>query len=281
VPLHEGDAHPVYIDFISDTQTVTILRNNLSEVDGLHQISADTVTPLMNIKEACQKLEGISNADTVCTSPLSNVAVGYSAIVQKSILVEDFKEHIVPVFTKIDTQKEEIDNLWGLIRQLQQENMEILQHNSGPWRAEVMRSKMAAHIQKEENNELRDALRELRRDKTALQNRLKGMGLLQAEVGRWKRAVDVQKEENGILQTELRRLQRAEELLRGKVKKMGPLQDDVERLKTALLNRANLNITKWKERVTELEQKNALYEDVLKKYAVCPPKLLFIDHNLR
>jgi len=57
VPLHEGDAHPVYIDFID---TLTILGNILSEVDELHQIGADT--PLMDIEEASQKLRRISNA---------------------------------------------------------------------------------------------------------------------------------------------------------------------------------------------------------------------------
>jgi len=210
------------------------------------------------------------------------VVIGYSIAVQKSPLVEDFKERVVSVFTKIDSQKEEIDNLWGLIRQLQRENIEILQHNSKemePWRAEVVRSKMAVGIQKEENDGLKDLLRKLRRDKEALQIKL---GPLQAEVGRWKRAVEIQKDDNDILQVEMRRLRRAKELLQAKVKKIGPLQDELGRLKTALLeteqkvlgeqkasHRVNLNMTKWKERVTELEKENARHT-----FKVCPPKPL-------
>jgi hypothetical protein len=70
--LQEGDAHPVYIDFV-DTQT--FLRNSLSEVDGLPQIGADT---LIDIEEARNKLGTISegsNADIVCISHFSNVII--------------------------------------------------------------------------------------------------------------------------------------------------------------------------------------------------------------
>jgi uncharacterized small protein (DUF1192 family) len=183
-------------------------------------------------------------------------------------LVEDFKERVLPVFTKIDTQKEEIDNLWGLIRQLQRENIENLQHNS---------------IQKEENDKLRDTLRKLRRDKDALQIKLEP---LQAEVVRWKRAVGVQKDDNDILQVELRRLGRAKELLQAKVKKIGPLQDELERLKATLLEKEQKIVGEQKasrrvnlvmnQRVTELEKENVLYEFKMKKqtYKVCLPNFL-------
>jgi cell shape-determining protein MreC len=121
VHLHKRDAHPVHVDFI-DSQT--FLQRSL--VDGLNQMGADT--PLISVKRASQKLgriSGDSKADVVCIS-LSRSSVGGISIVlfKKPLLlqaVEDFRERIVPVFTKVDTQKEEVDRLRDELRKLRRD----------------------------------------------------------------------------------------------------------------------------------------------------------------
>jgi cell shape-determining protein MreC len=85
-------------------------------------------TPLISVKRASQKLgriSGDSKADVVCIS-LSRSSVGGISIVlfKKPLLlqaVEDFRERIVPVFTKVDTQKEEVDRLRDELRKLRRD----------------------------------------------------------------------------------------------------------------------------------------------------------------
>lgn len=127
---------------------------------------------------------------------------GISTIIRKSPLaqaIEDFKERIIPMFTKVDTQTEEID-------------------------------------------QLRVELRKLRRDKEHFRDKLKKMESYQSEVTRLKTALS---------ETE----RNTDEALR----LAESAKDEVA------AHHATAN--QWKKRVTELEQDNKRYRDMLDRHS--------------
>jgi len=94
VTIHRRDGHPVFLELVDSAAHFTA-----SLIDGLDQMNHNT--PLISVKKANQKLgkalQGAKpNDDTV------------SALLKA---VQDFQDRIIPLFAKVQGQKQEIDGL--------------------------------------------------------------------------------------------------------------------------------------------------------------------------
>ncbi|KAF9560132.1 hypothetical protein CPC08DRAFT_665798 [Agrocybe pediades] len=93
--LHHREGHPFYLELVDSATVYTE-----AVIDGVNQMNADT--PLISVKKANQKLlkvvkDGVSPGDRMAADLLK--------------AIEDFQTRIVPLFTRTDEQKQEVETL--------------------------------------------------------------------------------------------------------------------------------------------------------------------------
>ncbi|KAF8972746.1 hypothetical protein BDZ97DRAFT_854887 [Flammula alnicola] len=125
--IQRRDGHPVYLELI-DSKTVFAT----SVMEGLDMMNPET--PLVSIKKASEKLEKIAGK----TPSNENM----SAILRA---IEDFHDRIIPLFTKVETQTQEIDGLRQDLHRSRRdrESLQSKVKKVEPLQAEVSRLKTA------------------------------------------------------------------------------------------------------------------------------------------
>ncbi|KAF8159345.1 hypothetical protein B0H34DRAFT_796602 [Crassisporium funariophilum] len=124
VSIYPGDAHPVYLEVVDSKVAYAS-----SVIEGLDQMGA--TTPLASVKKASQKLSKV----------LSGKGPEESALSTLIRAIDDFNERIIPLFTRVESQAHQLDQLRQDLRKSRsdRDNMQAKLKKSEASQAEVVR----------------------------------------------------------------------------------------------------------------------------------------------
>ncbi|KDR80841.1 hypothetical protein GALMADRAFT_1111130 [Galerina marginata CBS 339.88] len=94
VILHRRDGHPVYLELVDSSDAFAA-----SVIEGLDQMKSES--PVISVRKASQKLEKILQGGRQKEDTMSALLKA----------IESFQDRIIPMFSKVENQKHEIDAL--------------------------------------------------------------------------------------------------------------------------------------------------------------------------